>query len=169
MRQVACVVVLDSADRVLLGLREDFDVWGLPGGHAEPGESAAQAAQREAREELGVEVAIDGLIGRYRRTGGYADAESHAFAAHIAAGTPIPDGVETLAVGWFAVDDLPPILWWNKPPILDALAGRRDVEHDLTIEYRFGQMTQHEVYAVRDASGMSRQAFYLDAFPEPSP
>lgn len=32
------------------------DCWDLPGGHVEPGESAAEAARRECREELGIEI-----------------------------------------------------------------------------------------------------------------
>jgi 8-oxo-dGDP phosphatase len=36
--------------------------WFLPGGRLEPGESLAEAAVREAREEAGVEVQLQGLL-----------------------------------------------------------------------------------------------------------
>lgn len=36
-------------------------VWSLPGGHIEPGERAMAAAQREVREETGVEAELLGL------------------------------------------------------------------------------------------------------------
>ncbi len=53
--------VLVEAGRVLLcHRRTDLtwypDVWDLPGGHVEPGESPAEALRRECREELGVDV-----------------------------------------------------------------------------------------------------------------
>ena len=56
-RQAGRVILLDPADRVLL-LRcgepgRDDRWWITPGGGCEPGENHAQAALREAREELG--------------------------------------------------------------------------------------------------------------------
>lgn len=56
---VAAVLVSD--DRVLLCHRHPSrqwypDVWDLPGGHIEPGETQLEALQRELREELAVEL-----------------------------------------------------------------------------------------------------------------
>ena len=36
--------------------------WSLPGGHIEPGETAKAAAQREVREETGIEADISSLV-----------------------------------------------------------------------------------------------------------
>ncbi len=58
------VAVIDE-DRILLTKREDFEVWCLPGGGVDPGESVAQAAIREAREETGLEVQLTRLVGIY--------------------------------------------------------------------------------------------------------
>lgn len=51
-------------DRVLLVIRDKpprRGQWSMPGGHIEPGETAAAAARREVLEETGVAVEIEGL------------------------------------------------------------------------------------------------------------
>ena len=48
------VVLQDERGRVLLQRRTDFDVWGLPGGILEPGESLLDCARRELLEETGL-------------------------------------------------------------------------------------------------------------------
>ena len=51
--------------KILLTKREDFEVWCIPGGAVDPGESVAQAAIREALEETGLHVEITRLVGIY--------------------------------------------------------------------------------------------------------
>ena len=59
MIDVVVAVIRDSLGRVLLTQRQvhqDFaHHWEFPGGKVEPGETAAQALQRELREELAIE------------------------------------------------------------------------------------------------------------------
>lgn len=50
-------IVLDVEDRVLLHRHRRLGIWLQPGGHLDPGESPAQAARRETREETGVVAA----------------------------------------------------------------------------------------------------------------
>jgi len=58
--QLAGCVILDEKGRVLLLHRETSKrvQWETPGGKVEPGESEKQAAVREVKEELGVDVKI---------------------------------------------------------------------------------------------------------------
>ena len=50
-----CVIVRDDG-ALLLVWNKDFGVWAFPGGYAEPGQTSAECAAREALEEAGVEV-----------------------------------------------------------------------------------------------------------------
>jgi len=45
--------------------RTDNDNWAVPGGAIDLGESVAQAAVRETREESGIECEITGIVGIY--------------------------------------------------------------------------------------------------------
>ena len=115
-------VLLERADgRILLARRSGVSYgngqWGPPGGHTDPGESLAAAAVREAREEIGVEIAAEDLavVGVQH----YLDAGVHGldvfFRARRWTGEPQPVA-ECSEVGWFAPDDLPPdALAWLGP------------------------------------------------------
>ena len=54
-----------GARQLLLMQRSDNGCWGLPGGYVEPGESVADATQREVQEETGYRVELGRLIGVY--------------------------------------------------------------------------------------------------------
>jgi len=61
----ASAIVTDSEGRILLHRRSDNDMWALPGGVMELGESLADCAVREVREETGLEVEVVGVVGVY--------------------------------------------------------------------------------------------------------
>jgi 8-oxo-dGTP pyrophosphatase MutT (NUDIX family) len=59
------VAVRDGGGRLLLIHRTDNDLWALPGGGIDPGETVRQAGVRETEEETGYHVRITGLVGIY--------------------------------------------------------------------------------------------------------
>lgn len=58
-------VVRDDAGRLLMIRRTDNDLYAIPGGAQEIGETISQTAVREVKEETGIDVEITGLIGIY--------------------------------------------------------------------------------------------------------
>jgi ADP-ribose pyrophosphatase YjhB (NUDIX family) len=59
------VVVVNDEGSILLIRRTDNGNWAVPGGAVDLGESVAQAAVRETREESGIECEITGIVGIY--------------------------------------------------------------------------------------------------------
>jgi CTP:molybdopterin cytidylyltransferase MocA/8-oxo-dGTP pyrophosphatase MutT (NUDIX family) len=45
--------------------KKDYNHWLLPAGRVEPGESTLEALRREMREELGIEVKVEGILGEH--------------------------------------------------------------------------------------------------------
>jgi 8-oxo-dGTP pyrophosphatase MutT (NUDIX family) len=102
------VAVRDNEGRLLLIHKVDNDLWALPGGGHDPGESIIDTAVREVREETGIDVEIMGLVGTYtdpRHVMAYDDGEvrqqfSLCFLGRALGGKAREDGTETKAVRW---------------------------------------------------------------------
>ena len=59
-------IVIESGGGIVLIRRRNPPLgWALPGGFVDPGESVAQAARREAKEETGLDVELTELLGVY--------------------------------------------------------------------------------------------------------
>jgi len=115
------VVLSENKQQVLLILREDFRIWGLPGGGVEAGETHEQGAIRETLEETGYRVALDRYVGIYLRP--QLNNTRHIFSAHVTGGQPLQSGPETREVRWFPIDELPARLLPRVHEIVaDALA-----------------------------------------------
>jgi len=74
----ASAVVTDEQGAILLIKRDDSGLWTIPGGAMEVGESIRQAVVREVREETGLEVEPETIVGIYsnpRHVVEYADGE----------------------------------------------------------------------------------------------
>jgi ADP-ribose pyrophosphatase YjhB (NUDIX family) len=100
-------VVIDESDRLLLIRRTDNDLYALPGGRHELGETMTETAVRETQEETGYTVAVDSLVGIYsnpHHVMAYDDGEvrqefSICFRAHVLSGEARPSA-ESSEVLW---------------------------------------------------------------------
>ncbi len=165
MPALAAIIAVINDGKILLTKREDFEVWCLPGGGVEDGESLAEAAIREAKEETGVEVELTGLVGVYSRIGGmWNDVHAVLFAARPIGGELKVQPGETIDVAFFPFDEIPKeVLFGHKKRIEDAIHEVRGIavrqELDLQSE---SKPTRKELYELRDQSGLPRQQFYLE-------
>lgn len=105
----ASAVITDAAGRVLLVLRgeePEKGCWSVPGGSAEPGETPAQTARREAWEETGLHVEIGQELWAVEvPTGDGRVFEIHDYAATVNAGTLTP-GDDADDARWFTPEEL---------------------------------------------------------------
>ena len=57
--------IFNTQGRILLTKRSDNGQWCLPGGAVDPGETVAEACEREVWEEVGLRVLVKRLVGIY--------------------------------------------------------------------------------------------------------
>lgn len=130
----ASAVVTNDAGQILLQRRVDNDLWALPGGGMEIGESVAETAIREVREETGFTVEPLYIVGVYsdpKHVFAYDDGEvrqeySVCIACRIVSGTArISD--ESTELGFFAPADIEHLQMHPRiyARISDYLAGER--------------------------------------------
>lgn len=106
-------VVRDDTGRLLLIHKTDNDLWALPGGGHDVGESVADTVVREVQEETGIDVAVDNIVGLYtdpRHVMAYDDGEvrqqfSICFRAHPTGGQ-LRTSSESKEVRWVSPTDL---------------------------------------------------------------
>jgi len=114
--------------------RRDTGQWALPGGAQELGETIAECAVRECREETGVDVAVTGILGVYsdpRHIVEYSDGEVRQEYEVTLVGRPIGGeptiNEEASDVRWVHPDDL---------GVLDIHPTmRRQIDHYLAGQY----------------------------------
>jgi 8-oxo-dGTP pyrophosphatase MutT (NUDIX family) len=118
--------VLTSGERVLL-VRHTYGRrnWDLPGGTVKRGEPPATAAQREMREELGVDIHDWTPLGPLFAADYHRRDRMHCFQAELEDPRLTVNDAELAAVAWFTRSDLPPDLSDNVRQILGRVA-----EHD---------------------------------------
>lgn len=121
--KVAAVTILARQQKVLLVRRANqpgYGLWSVPGGYVDRGEVVEEAAKREVLEETGLIVDVDGLVGLFSEPG--RPVIVAAFNG-IERGGQLVSGPETLDVGFFALDSLPPMAFPGDSAILETWAG----------------------------------------------
>jgi ADP-ribose pyrophosphatase YjhB (NUDIX family) len=162
MAGIGVAVAIIRNDEVLLIQREDFEVWGLPGGEVDDGESLAQAAIREAYEETGLKIALTRLVGVYSIPEfRLLNAHNALFAGEIIGSELQTHSNETLDARFFSLDNLPEsLMWWHEQRIRDALNGIGGstawTQHVPTL----ASYSRRELYALRDQSGLPKPEFF---------
>lgn len=83
------VIIFDDKKRILLVKQshEGRDIWMVPGGGIEDGESAAQAAVREVREETGLDIEVLRMIWHVEEVSERGQRFVNFFTARITGGT----------------------------------------------------------------------------------
>lgn len=105
-------IMFRQGDFVFLIQRSDDGTWCQPGGKVEPGELAIDAARREVLEEVGYQY--DGPLTPHSVYGDYLT-----FRAEVPEKFEAKLNDESLAAGWFHIEDLPTPL---HPPFAEMLA-----------------------------------------------
>ncbi len=121
-KPVACAIPFTEAGEILL-LRRGFDpgagLWTFPGGFVDLGESVEDAARRETREELELEIELGPLLGVYSR----AD-DRIVLLVHLARALGEPaTTAEAVEVRAFAIDELP----WDELAFWSTRAALQDL------------------------------------------
>ena len=157
-RQAATVIVLRGGSETLevLLVRRNPEArfmggaWVFPGGAVDPEETPADAAVREVYEETGLTVELTDLIGVFGgpdfvveyENGDRTSYLSTVFAAVARAGTPRPDGVETLATRFVTraeLSALPQGRWMSEvvaavfAPMMACVTGWFDTHRSLAV------------------------------------
>jgi 8-oxo-dGTP pyrophosphatase MutT (NUDIX family) len=122
--------IFNRRGEMLLIQRKDNQLWAMPGGGFEVGETPAEAVSREAWEETGVEVLPVTLIGVYdsRFCGTISNAQLYHFVFLCRPRDPSAQPLvsnETLDVRWYSEDQLPPLSPGHAPRIRDAFRFQR--------------------------------------------
>ncbi len=108
------IIITDSSHRILLQKRSN-GTWGLLGGLMEIGESLEETAIREVKEEAHIDIAELKLLNVFSGPQYYFTLPNKdqiyvitaLFHARVISGTLLADGVESLALEYFDLDNLP--------------------------------------------------------------
>ncbi len=126
MHRLGSTAVIIHDGRVLLTRRNDLPLWVSPGGHMDRGETVRACCVREVREETGLDVEVERLVGLYARLRPRSHRMawmSFLFACRVVGGSPCVTD-ETSGIRYWPVDDLPAnVPSWHRRFLADAQNG----------------------------------------------
>ncbi len=135
LRLGCTAIIFDENKRCLLTRRADNGQWCLPGGAMDSGESAAEACEREVKEETGLHVRVKRFIGVYSDPNQliiYPDGNkvfvvALSFEAEIVGGK-LGLSNETTDAGFFSVTEMEtmPMLGNHRSRVDDALLNQAE-------------------------------------------
>jgi mutator protein MutT len=118
--KLAVAVVIEREGKLLFGRRgpgaREAGKWSFPAGFVERGERVEDAAIREAREEVGLEITLGPLLGLFSATG--ETVVLAVYLAHAPAGEPTAQD-DLTTVGWFSPDALPELAFPHDRQIIE--------------------------------------------------
>jgi 8-oxo-dGTP diphosphatase len=118
--KLAVAVIVEHDGLILLGRRaegaREAGKWSFPAGFVERGEQVEDAAVREVREEVGLDVELDRLLGLFSSTG---EAVVLAVYSSNLVGGNLHPADDLDQAGWFRPDELPELAFPHDTRILD--------------------------------------------------
>lgn len=136
-RTIGCFAVIEDKDhKILVVKRNDVPLWDLPGGRKDKGETLEECVIREVKEETGLEIEIDYLIGEFQRP--KANDIQYVYACRRVYGDVIERGEETKKLKYISPFLLP--IWMvpnRKKQIMCYRRGNIDVRQILKDHHVF--------------------------------
>ena len=124
--KVVATSVVERGAMVLIvkrAMEPGLGLWSLPGGYVDRGEAVEQAAQREVKEETGLDVKVTGLVGIFSEPG--YPVILVAYDSQVLGGELQP-GPEVMELGFFSPEKLPPLAFTRDVQVLKDWRRHRD-------------------------------------------